>query len=206
MENQTISRRIYLNSVDIFAFTNTFLFTMMTIFVYYKRFIDYRGVANLHEFYFYATVIFLTITYSWLRFRHIDIHTSILILIEITILLHFSGAFIEIDGSRLYDFRILEIRFDKFVHMINSMIASIVALYLLRKNEYELSGLVFIITILCVLGVGAIIEILEFIVTLTVENNGVGNYVNNMSDLIANLFGSIIGVALFSKYTNARSI
>jgi hypothetical protein len=200
MKKLSFPQRLYVNNLDYFAFINTFLFTLMTVFVYYKRFISFRGEANLYEFYFYATVIFLTITYSWLRFRHLEIHTYVLILIEITILIHFAGAFIQIDGSRLYDYRIMEIRYDKFVHLVNSLIGSTVVIYLFMKNGYAITKLMLTVTVLCVLGIGAIIEIIEFIVTLTVENNGVGNYVNNMSDLLANLIGSLLGISIYSKY------
>jgi hypothetical protein len=44
--------------------------------------------------------------------------------------------------------------------------------------------------VLVVLGLGAIIEIVEYIVVLTVPQNGVGGYDNNMQDLLANLAGA----------------
>ena len=197
-------KNIYLNNLDFFAFTNTLLFLMMTIFVYSKRFISYRGEANLYEFYFYAIVIFLTISYTWLKFRHLQINRIILILVEITILMHFSGAFIEVNGSRLYDFRLFDIRYDKFVHLINSMIGSFVAIYFFIKNDYKITRLTLCVIVLCVLGIGAIIEILEFIVTLTVTHNGVGSYINNMSDLVANLIGSLIGITFYLIYENNK--
>lgn len=198
MKNMFTSYKALITNLDLFAFVNTFLFVMMCIFVYYDRFIAYRGIENLHEFFFYAIVIFLVICYTWLKFRHFDVRLSILMLIEITIILHFAGAFIQIDGSRLYDFRIFEIRYDKFVHLINSMIATVAALYLLYYNNIKTTKLVLTATVLSVLGIGAVIEILEFIVTLTVPHNGVGNYTNNMLDLVANLIGSVIVISIYA--------
>jgi hypothetical protein len=57
-------------------------------------------------------------------------------------------------------------------------------------------------SVFSVLGVGAIIEIAEYIVTLTVEHNGVGSYNNNMLDLIANLFGSLFAIAFVKFFWN----
>jgi hypothetical protein len=58
-----------------------------------------------------------------------------------------------------------------------------------------LQGLVII---LIVLGVGAFIEISEYIVMKTVPGNGVGGYDNNMQDLMANLAGSTVYIMLKS--------
>ena len=43
---------------------------------------------------------------------------------------------------------------------------------------------------------GAIIEMVEYGVVLTFETNGVGDYDNNMQDLLANFCGSLIYLAL----------
>jgi hypothetical protein len=51
---------------------------------------------------------------------------------------------------------------------------------------------VFIVSV--VLGLGAIIEIIEYIDTRTIPNHGVGGYDNNMQDLIANLIGGLLFV------------
>ena len=188
-----------ITSVDLFTLFNSLLFLMMTKFVYYDRFITYRGAANIHEFFFYATVIYVAILYFWTKLRYIKMPLYILILFEAMILLHFAAAFVEINGHRLYDLRIFEIRFDKFVHFINALIATIITFYFFQKNQCKITKFMMMMTVFSVLGIGAVIEIVEYIVTLTVEHNGVGAYNNNMLDLVANLFGSVTAVLLF-KY------
>jgi len=111
--------------------------------------------------------------------------------------MHFSGAFIEIDGRILYEHRLFHIRYDKFVHLFNSMIATSLTLYLFRKRGLHLNDFVLFVAIMTVLGLGAVVEIVEFAVALTVQNNGVGSYNNNMLDLLANLIGSVITVLLY---------
>lgn len=184
-------------NVDLFTLLNSLLFFMMAKFVYYDRFVMYRGVANIHEFFFYAVVIYTVILFFWIKLRHIEIPLYILILFEMMILLHFSAAFLEIDGHRLYDLRIFNIRFDKFVHFFNAFMGTLITFYFFQKNKYRMTSFMTMVTVLSLLGIGAIIEIAEFIVTLTVKNNGVGAYNNNMLDLVANLFGSLFAVLLF---------
>jgi len=188
-----------ITNVDLFTFFNSLLFFMMTKFVYYDRFITYKGAANIHEFFFYAAVIYAVILFFWIKLRHVKIPLYILILFEMMILLHFSAAFIEVNGHRLYDLRIFEIRFDKFVHFFNALIGTIITFYFFQKNQCKITTFMMMMTVFSVLGVGAIIEIAEYIVTLTVEHNGVGAYNNNMLDLVANFFGSVTAVLLF-KY------
>jgi len=197
---------IKVTNLDYFAFINTLFFLMMCNLVYYQRFIDYRGAANIHEFFIYATVIILTIFFFWLKFRRLDIRFSLLILVEISILLHFSGAFVEIHGHRLYDSRLFDIRYDKLVHFINAMIATLVVIFLFKRRDLPQTPFVLLIAVLTVLGLGAIVEIIEFAVTLTVPHNGVGDYNNNMFDLVANLLGSLSSALLFKYFSQKRII
>jgi len=44
--------------IDVFTLLNSVLFVLMCVFVYYDRFITFKGKANVHEFFFYAAVIF----------------------------------------------------------------------------------------------------------------------------------------------------
>ena len=187
-----------ITNIDLFTLFNSLLFLMMTKFVYYDRFITYRGAANIHEFFFYAAVIYAVILFFWIKLRHMKISFYILILFEIMILLHFAAAFVEVNGHRLYDLRLFDIRFDKFVHFTNALIGTIITIYFFQKNQCQMTKFMLMMTVFSILGIGAIIEIAEYIVTLTVAHNGVGAYNNNMLDLVANLFGSVAAVLLFN--------
>ncbi len=206
MKKFLAAHNIKMTYLDYFTMLNTLFFLMMSTLVYYDRFIDFRGAANIHEFFIYATVIFLTIFIFWYKFRHLDIKFSLLVLIEIGILMHFSGAFIEVDGHRLYDSRLFDIRYDKFVHFVNSMIATSLTLYLFFKRGLPHTDFVLLIAVMTVLGLGAIVEIVEFAVTLTVEHNGVGTYNNNMLDLVSNLLGSLSTIILFKLFFKAYAV
>ena len=200
MKTSFSTREITVTSVDFFALINSFFFLMMCVFVYYDRFISFRGAANIHEFFIYATVIFSLVFLFWYKFKHLSVHTLVLVLIEIGILIHFSGAFIELDGHRLYDSRFFDIRYDKYVHFFNSMIALFITLHIFAKKGLPQTKLILLVAILIVLGLGAVVEIVEFLVTLTVENHGVGTYNNNMLDLTANLFGAVTAVLVYEYW------
>jgi hypothetical protein len=178
--------------LDIFFFLNLVLFLWMSALFYFDRFVMFHGKANIHEFFIYAAAIFIVICCVWFNFRRLYVDIYILVLLEVAILIHFAGGFVVIDDARLYDYRFFGVRYDKYVHMLNSIIGVFVALYLFRKNGYRIGKFICLITVLSVLGVGAIIEILEFVVAMTVDNNGVGTYINNMLDLAANLLGATI--------------
>ena len=185
-----------LKNVDIFVIANAVLLLFMCVFVYYSRFVEYRGAANIHEFFFYAVVIFAAIFAGWLYFRHLQITTSLLLLLQVGILMHFAGAYIPVNEGRLYDAHFLYIRYDNYVHFVNAFAVAALVTYLFTYLNVNIPTLNNLVVILVVMGLGALVEIVEYIVVLTVEDHGVGGYHNNMQDLIANLAGSVFFIAL----------
>jgi putative membrane protein len=185
--------------IDAFAGLNTVLFLLLAIFRYYSRFIAYRGSEHLEEFFIYAAVILGFIVALWLVFRRYQFDTTLLAIVQLGIVMHFMGAFVQVNGGRLYDAHLIGIRFDKYVHFVNAFGASLLISRLFRIQQIPLTPVNRVFVLLVVLGLGGIVEIVEYLVLLTVPNNGVGGYDNNMQDLIANLCGSlsflILGVA-----------
>jgi putative membrane protein len=189
-----------LSRIDIFTLINLSLFLLVAYFAYYDRFVHYRGAANIHEFFFYAGVIITMILVVWRFSRHVWVPLHILFLIQAGILIHFAGAFVEYDGARLYDHIFLGIRFDKYVHFTNAVIATIVTLYVFKRREFPQTPLTLLVTMLVVMGLGAFVEIVEFLVVMTIPDNGVGLYVNNLSDMVANFVGTFLTVTLTGIY------
>jgi len=197
MINKLIAvRNSHITNLDYFIFLNSLFFLMMCAFVYYEQ---YRTSINLHEYFIYASLIFLIVFLTWYRYKHLEMKLSLLVLIELGILLHFSGGLLEFNGQRLYEAQFYHIGFDKYVHYINSMIATFITLYVFAKRGLPLSNFVMLVAIFTVLGLGGIVEIIEYLITLMIENHGVGNYNNNMMDLVSNLLGASTAVILF-KY------
>lgn len=93
------------------------------------------------------------------------------------------------------------------MHFSNAFIGTIIALYFLKKNHCDVSTkFIMMMTVFVVLGIGAIIEIAEFIVVMTVPHNGVGAYTNNMLDLVANFLGSVLSILLVHFFASSASV
>jgi len=164
---------------------------------YYPRFLEYRGPGNLPEFFLYAVFILLAILLLWRRFRGVLVPVWLLFALEAGILLHFSGGLVFFGERRLYDLSLFgsgieALRFDKLVHLVN---AAVVALLVRRLvgSRVPLDALARLFVVLCVLGLGALVEIVEYGACLMVQRTGVGTYDNNMLDLVANLLGASLG-------------
>jgi uncharacterized membrane protein YjdF len=178
-----------LRPIDAFVAVNSGLFLLLLVFRYHERFVHFRGPGHLEEFFVYASVILFGIAALWHTFRDHPFDPRLLGLLQLGIVMHFAGAFVLFPDGRLYDQHLLGIRYDKFVHFVNA--AAIAALLdrLFRILHIPRGPLTRILLLMTVLGLGAIIEMVEYVVVLTIPTNGVGDYDNNMQDLIANVCG-----------------
>lgn len=187
-----------LKPLDLFVLVNVVLFICMCGFTYYDRFNKYRGAGHVGEFFVYASVILLAILWLWVSFRRYNFTARLLGLVEVGILAHFAGAFIQWDGYRLYDCFLLGIRYDKYVHFTNAFLMALLLRQLFILRGLRLDPVNRLLILLTVLGLGTVVEIVEYVVCLTIPGNGVGGYDNNMQDLIGNLVGGAVCVAAFS--------
>ena len=186
--------------IDVFAGFNAFLFLVLCVFRYHARFIALRGPGHVEEFFVYAGVILLGILFLWWMFRNQPFDGSVLLLLQVGILMHFAGAFVPMEAGRLYDAHLLGIRYDKYVHLTNAIAVAHLMDRLFQIQGIPLTWLNAILLVLAVLGLGAIIEMVEYGVTLTFVDNAVGDYDNNMQDLLANSCGSLAYVAFCVAY------
>jgi len=180
-----------MKKIDVFVAVNILLFLVLCVFRYYARFIEYRGIEHIEEFFIYAGVIVAGIVLLWWVFRGYPFPALPLVLLEVGIAMHFSGAFVLVDGGRLYDTLLLGIRYDKYVHFVNAFCIALLVSHLFQVQRIEPTIINSVILLFVVLGLGALIEIVEYTVVLTVPQNGVGGYDNNMQDLIANFCGTL---------------
>jgi len=195
-------------NIDVFAAANTVLFAFMCAFRYFDRFVAYRGAGNLHEFFVYAAGIMAVIGLLWWHFREYRIPSWLLWGLQTGIVMHFAGGLVTIDGRRLYDVYLFGLpqvecfRYDKLVHLVNAFIAALLVGRLQPdRSRGEFMAAAFVL--LTVLGLGSVVEIVEYFVCATIPGNGVGSYDNNMQDLVANFLGGSFYVAL--RMFRARS-
>ena len=183
-----------LNGVDVFFGVNLVLFLGMCLFAYYARWIHYAGHRQtaVAEFFFYAVVLILAVGVLWLWLRRRALPGWLLVLIEAGILAHFAGGLVHFGGARLYDHVFGGIRYDKYVHFANALVAAIVVQQIFRIQRLPVNRFTRFVIFLVVLGLGCVVEICEFAVTLTIPFNGVGGYDDNMRDLVANTCGGVV--------------
>lgn len=194
-----------MRKLDAFAGLNAALFLVLCVFRYHARFVQYRGPGHLEEFFVYATAILGGIIFLWWKFRGRSFDGWLLVLLQIGILMHFSGAFVQIEAGRLYDAHFLGIRYDKYVHFVNAFAAAYLVNWIFRHEGVPDTFLMGLGLVLIVLGLGTVIEIIEYGVMLTIPGNGVGNYDNNMQDLMSNFCGSVAFLAMRAAARSHRA-
>ena len=116
--------------------------------------------------------------------------------------MHFSGGFININGHRLYDCFIIGIRYDKYVHFVNAFAIGMLIEYIFLLLKADLKYLRETVVFFMVLGLGALVEIFEYVVTKNIKHNGVGGYDNNMQDLISNAVGALCCILIWKLLFN----
>lgn len=180
-----------LRNTDVMAIANVAMFLAMCELTYHQQFRRHWGVGNDVEFLFYAAVILTAIGVGWLFLRMVRFPNWILVLMQLGILAHFAGGLVPVGGARLYDTVILGLPFDKYVHALNAFAGAAVTARLIDppKDHPHLRD-VFILMV--VLGAGAGVEIVEYLAKNSMSGTGVGDYDNNMQDLIANLVGGLV--------------
>ncbi|MEI6296862.1 MAG: hypothetical protein WCO84_04430 [bacterium] len=176
----------------LFLLINVVIFSVVPL-------LTYKKPENMKWWHFLLafSVIFLVFGFLWKKAGEFQFSIRSLVLIQIGFLLHYMGT-MHFGGIRGYNLIVVDnIRFDKFIHFFNSMISFIVLNDWSKKyNLLEVKNKNFWM-ILIVLGLGAVIEIIEyvgiqFVGTIAIQ----GPYDNNLQDLIADLMGAIVA-ALF---------
>ena len=157
------------------------------------EFVAYIGVIA-----FFLLVILLT--------NH-KVHYPNIILWGLTLwaFMHMSGGGIRIGEGILYNLIIFPLsttysilRYDQVVHMVGFGVATLLMYYLIKPilhPEHSARWVIFsIVIVMAGLGVGALNEIIEFLMTVILPETGVGGYVNTSLDLVSDLIGAIIAV------------
>lgn len=169
--------------------------------------IGYRW-RNL-EFYIYILLVLLQAAgmfAAWLLTRRVSIPTWVLLLLQVAVLLHLAGGSIFVDETRLYDLNLLPgmtvpiwfsqaFRFDKVVHVYFALVG-VLALHRVWPELAGTDGRGFqlLLILLAVMGICAIVEVLEYLGTKIAYLPEVGGCNNNLQDLLANLVGAGVGL------------
>lgn len=110
-----------------------------------------------------------------------------------------AGGIYLVDGQPLYVKRLLgDIRYDKPFHTVATAIAAWAAYEVIARwaDGRATRPAIAVAAVLVAAGVGALVEIVEFVGSITIENANVGGYGDTMLDLVVNTAGAIVAVIL----------
>lgn len=163
------------------------------------------------EFIYYTAMMILSI--SIIVFIHKRLHFYPIVLMSLSVigLLHLLGGNIMLGETRLYDYYFIPalFKYDNFVHMVGSavmvMLAHALLMPILHKDfEMKRHGYFILLLVIIGMGLGVINELVEFLAVLVFDvGKQVGDYTNNLLDLVFNTVGSII-MATFLVLTNQK--
>jgi len=147
------------------------------------------------EFFVYVISIFVFLFIIGLLHLKFNFSNFVLIGLSLVGLLHMIGGGIIINGLRMYGHYLVLgiIRYDKIVHFFGVFFAVFLVYELIKSNKINRIALSLILTFSGI-GIGAVHEIIEFILVVLLPKTGVGGYENTMGDIIANTFGAILAV------------
>ncbi|HEY7704488.1 MAG TPA: hypothetical protein VID03_06610 [Acidimicrobiia bacterium] len=144
----------------------------------------------------------------WLLHRSVRFPLPVLWGLALVGLGNMLGGVLLVDGNPLYLTPVLgSMRYDKIFHAAASAIgvwACWVALRSWAGSEPNRSGLM-IASLLMVMGAGAFVELAEFAGTAVNPDVNVGDYGNNMLDIVANLVGGLVGLTVIAFWSSAAA-
>jgi len=163
----------------------------------------YATMAN-YEFLIYIGVIVFFLVVLILTNRRVRYPVDLLWGLTLWSLMHMLGGCVPVKGGRLYELILIPIseeygvfRYDQFVHIIGFGVATLVMYHLLRpllrpgvRKWWSLS----IFIVMAGLGVGALNEVIEFLITVVCPETGVGGYLNTSLDLVSDLIGALLAL------------
>ena len=154
-----------------------------------------------YEFIIYVGVIIALL--ALIFYTKDRVHYPMLCLWGLTLwaLMHMAGGTIYLGDTRLYELILIPIsdkyeifKYDQFVHILGFGVATYIFYGVLRsilRKDLQKWTALSIIVVMVGLGIGALNEVIEFIITVIAPSTGVGGYINTSLDLVADLIGAI---------------
>ena len=124
---------------------------------------------------------------------------------------HLAGGTVPVGDGILYQWWLLEgwLRYDNLQHAWGFGFVGLAAWEALRHRlaprAEDVGFVAASIILLAATGFGALNEVIEFVLTLTLAEANVGGYDNTARDLVANLTGGLV-MAAFVRYRSVRQM
>lgn len=137
----------------------------------------------------------------------VDLSIRSLWLLVAAAAINLAGGVLLVGGQPLYVLHLWgDLRFDKPAHFVTTGLAAVVAYQVIDGQPAEPGTIPSrSLAVLVAMGLGALVEVVEYVGTLVVPNANVGDYGDNMLDLIANLLGAVAAVVLIPRFSLTES-
>ena len=172
-------------------------------------------VFQNYEFLIYAITVIVLVAILFSTDRYFHFNRLALWLFNGWLVLHSLGGLASFQGVRFYDLILLDLigppydvlKYDQFVHFYCYVVIAMLMWSVVRKiARLDASILaVCVVNVLAASSLGAVNEIVEFLAVILLESDGVGGYTNTAIDLVANLFGAIVGTLIMTARRNSES-
>ncbi|MBY0309961.1 DUF2238 domain-containing protein [Patescibacteria group bacterium] len=166
------------------------------------------------EFIIYVGVIIAIFAGVFASLRHTQFPVWMLWLLSVWGLMHVLGGAVDTRDGVLFAYRIYPfldsggdfyiLKYDQVVHGYLYGLVALMSYHLLRVpfGVSKNTVLVALAAALISLGVSGLNEIMEFLIAVNLENNGVGGYENAMLDLCFNWGGAVLAVVIYAFLEN----
>lgn len=166
----------------------------------------FLSIGN-YEFIVYILTMAALIALIGLSLRKAEYPPAMLWALTLWGLAHMAGGGVPVDGSVLYNLRLVPIvdtgevfvlKYDQLVHAYGFGVAAWVLRHLLVRHFPATRGTwtAYVFPALASMGLGAVNEIIEFSAVLMVPDTNVGGYYNTALDLVFNALGAVIAMCL----------
>jgi putative membrane protein len=195
--------------------------TLWALWIFNATYLFWGGayfVQDLNfEFVIYVGVIFVILATALSTTSYTNFPAWQMWLLSLWGLMHVLGGAVHMKDGVLFAHHIFPIinrggdfyvlKYDQVVHAYLYGLVATMVFHVLRqlKPATERMGLMALIAILGASGVGALNEIMEFLISLNMKN-GVGGYENTMLDIISNLLGAIVATLLYVLCTRKPKV
>lgn len=192
-------------------------YSYSALWLFNLTYLFWAGAYFIHdlnlEFVIYVLVIVLIIGGVLLVAERFAFPHWQLWLLSIWGLMHVLGGAVQTTDGVLFAYRMYPfldlggdfyiLKYDQVVHGYLYGVVAMMAYHVLKYTQIA-SGhakTIFLAAVLISVGISALNEIMEFLIAVTVERNGVGGYENAMLDLIFNLTGALIATSLYTIFS-----
>ncbi len=193
------------NAVDAYFAVSLALFLCTSALAYHDRWTAYAGPGRDAEFLLYAAVALFGIAAAWTCLRRIPYPTWLLVVVQVGVVAHFAGGLVHFGDQRLYAHEFLGFRYDKYVHLAAAFIGAIVLQESCRIAGLPVTRATRCLAFLALLGVGCLVELAEYAVKSRVPRQSVDPLTDTMGDLLANVCGGALYLAIGTRVAAALS-